>query len=121
SRTGYWASTSGTSSRISRRERALSRFNYGRKGGERLVEVEPAFEGGHRRIIRAWSALGERSLALRHYEEMARWLRNELQTDPDPVTQSLANDLRAHALHRTAASRHALDRQVARTAPYPVP
>ena len=62
--------------------------------GLRVVEIEPIFEEGHRRVMRAWSALGERNLALKHYHDFARWLHTEIEVEPDPTTQALALTLR---------------------------
>lgn len=61
--------------------------------GMRAVEIEPLFEEGHRRVIRAWTALGDRSLALRHYQRLERALREEADADPDPSTRALADAL----------------------------
>lgn len=58
--------------------------------GQRLTALEPIFEEGHRRAMRAWAATGERALALQHYERFAAWLREELEEEPDPRTEALA-------------------------------
>lgn len=54
--------------------------------GSRAVEIEPLFEEGHRKVIRAWTALGDRALALRHYQRLKQSLREEAGADPDPST-----------------------------------
>jgi DNA-binding SARP family transcriptional activator len=59
----------------------------------RAVEIEPLFQAGHRRVMRAWDALGERAFALRHYGALERTLRTELGTLPDPCTRALAAQL----------------------------
>ena len=66
--------------------------------GERSVEIEPFWERGQRRVMRAWHELGERNRALRHYEKFAAWLARELEEDPDPETQALAERLRTARL-----------------------
>jgi DNA-binding SARP family transcriptional activator len=59
----------------------------------RAVEIEPLFQAGHRRVMRAWDALGERALALRHYHALERTLRTEVGTLPDPCTRAVAAQL----------------------------
>lgn len=63
--------------------------------GHRLIEIEPMSQEAHRRVMRAWSALGERALAVRHYRQFERWLRDELGELPDPATRALFNQLRS--------------------------
>jgi DNA-binding SARP family transcriptional activator len=69
-------------------ERALA-------AAQRVVELEPAAESGHRRIMRAWSALGHRVRALQHYDRLVAWLIAEFETDPEPETAALAEQLRS--------------------------
>lgn len=76
--------------------------------GERSVEIDPFWERGQRRMMRAWHELGERNRALRHYEKFAAWLARELDEEPDPETRALAERLRnaprlpAVAVHTSA-------------------
>jgi len=63
--------------------------------GERAVEIDPVWEQGHRRVMRALAARGERNAALRHYQRFEAWLAEEVGGDPDPDTRSLAGQLRA--------------------------
>lgn len=65
--------------------------------GRRLVSVEPIFEEGHRRIMRAWYALGARNLAAEHYDRLRGWLRTEIGAEPDPRTRALARELEIEA------------------------
>jgi DNA-binding SARP family transcriptional activator len=60
----------------------------------RAVEIEPLFQAGHRSVMRAWDALGERAFALRQYGTLERRLRSEVGTAPDPCTRALAAQLR---------------------------
>jgi DNA-binding SARP family transcriptional activator len=62
--------------------------------GQRAVELDPASEPGHRRVMRAWNALGHRVRALQHYERLAEWVAAEFETDPEPETEELAEQLR---------------------------
>jgi DNA-binding SARP family transcriptional activator len=68
-------------------ERALA-------AGQRAVELDPASEPGHRRVMRVWNALGHRARALQHYERLAEWVAAEFETDPEPETAELAEQLR---------------------------
>jgi DNA-binding SARP family transcriptional activator len=65
--------------------------------GERSVQIDRVWEGGHRRVMRALLERGERNLALRHYREFARWLTYEVGGHPDPETAALADLIRASA------------------------
>lgn len=62
--------------------------------GQRAVDLDPASEPGHRRVMRAWNALGHRVRALQHYERLAEWVAAEFETDPEPETAELAEQLR---------------------------
>jgi DNA-binding SARP family transcriptional activator len=59
----------------------------------RAVEIEPLFQAGHRSVMRAWDALGERAFALRQYRALERKLRADVGTAPDPCTRALAAQL----------------------------
>lgn len=72
----------------------LGRHGMALQLAARLLEIEPLAESAHRRVMRAWAALGERAMALRHYHQLARTLRREEGLDPDPATQALAAELR---------------------------
>lgn len=65
--------------------------------GERAVEIDPVWEQGHRRVMRALAARGERNHALRHYLRLETYLREEVGGRPDPDTRALAEQLRAPA------------------------
>ncbi|HEX2080088.1 MAG TPA: BTAD domain-containing putative transcriptional regulator [Longimicrobium sp.] len=62
---------------------------------EREVQIDPVWEQGHRRLMRAMAARGERNRALRHYQAFAEWLAQEVGARPDPETHALAEHLRA--------------------------
>lgn len=65
--------------------------------GQRAVELDPASEPGHRRIMRAWNALGHRVRALQHHDRLAEWLAAEFETDPEPETADLVERLRCRS------------------------
>lgn len=67
------------------------------KLAEKAVRIDPLAENARRRLMRAWAALGERNIALRHYHDFALWLREEIGAEPDPDTRALAEQLRAEA------------------------
>lgn len=62
---------------------------------ERAVQIDPVWEEGHRRLMRAQAARGERNRALRHYQAFEAWLDAEVGAEPDPETRALAEQLRA--------------------------
>lgn len=61
---------------------------------ERAVHIDPLWEEGHRRIIRALHRLGETPSAIRHFDRHAAWLLRELGTACEPATARLAESLR---------------------------
>ena len=62
---------------------------------QRVVLRDPLREDAQRRLMAAWWQLGQRSRALRHYEGLAKLLRSELDTSPEPETVALYESLRA--------------------------
>ena len=71
----------------------LGRWDAALQLGLRLIEIEPMSQQAQRRVMRAWSALGERALAVRHYRQFERWLRDEWSELPDPATRALFDEL----------------------------
>jgi DNA-binding SARP family transcriptional activator len=63
--------------------------------GQREVEIDPYHETGHRRVMRALDALGERNRALLHYAQYAAFVRREMDLAPQSETTALADALRA--------------------------
>lgn len=45
--------------------------------------------------MRSWRALGERAMALRHYDRMCEWLKSDISADPDSASQALARSIRS--------------------------
>ncbi len=56
---------------------------------ERAVQLEPALEDAHARLMRLSTLTGRRQQALRQYRRLRDTLRRELDVAPDPATQSL--------------------------------
>lgn len=71
----------------------LGRHGMALQLATRLLEIEPLSEAAHRRVMRAWAALGERAMAVRHYHQLERALREE-RLEPDPATRALVAELR---------------------------
>lgn len=63
--------------------------------GRRGCELEPDQESGWRRLITMQDRLGDRSAALRTYDDLAARLRREFDADPSAETAALAAQLRA--------------------------
>ena len=91
----------------------LAQWDAALQLGHRLIQIEPMSQEAHRRVMRAWSALGERALAVRHYRQFERWLRDELGESPDPATRALFDELHSGE----SASRLAPDNDSARPHP----
>jgi LuxR family maltose regulon positive regulatory protein len=62
--------------------------------GQLIVGRDPGDEAGHRWLIRAYAALGNRSQALRQYEVCEQRLREEFGVAPSDETRSLIEELR---------------------------
>lgn len=63
--------------------------------GQREAEIDPYHETGHRRVMRALDALGERNRALLHYAQYAAFVRREMGLAPQSETTALADALRS--------------------------
>lgn len=64
-----------------------------RRMAEAIVEAEPLDEPGHRLLIRALDASGDRAGALQHYETLRRQLRETLGITPSRDTEDLFLEL----------------------------
>jgi DNA-binding SARP family transcriptional activator/predicted ATPase len=67
----------------------------------RRVALDPLDETAQRRLMRAYHQAGQRGAALRQYDEVVRLLRAELDTDPEPETVRLAEEIRTQASPNT--------------------
>ena len=61
--------------------------------GQRLVQRDPGDEAGHRWLIRAHAALGNRGQALRQYRACEEALREEFDVEPSAETRALLAEL----------------------------
>jgi DNA-binding SARP family transcriptional activator len=59
------------------------------RSGRTLIQRSPYHEGGHRLLMEALAARGNKAQALLVYDELRRRLREELGTAPSPQTQEL--------------------------------
>jgi DNA-binding SARP family transcriptional activator len=66
--------------------------------GARILRLDRASERTHRRLMRAYSAAGNRTAALRQYQRCAAALRQELGVQPGQRTQALYDQIRADNL-----------------------
>ena len=59
----------------------------------RLVDLDPWREDGHRRLMHFLAQTGQRPAALAHFERLQATLRNELDTDVEPETRRLRDEI----------------------------
>ncbi len=56
---------------------------------ERIVARDPYQEEAHREIMRVYAEMGQRAAAIKHYQELEEFLRQDLGVEPMPETQAL--------------------------------
>jgi predicted ATPase/DNA-binding SARP family transcriptional activator len=62
-----------------------------------VVVREQLDETAHRGLMRTWARTGERARAVRHYDRLVAFLRDELDCDPEPETVGVRDSLRGGA------------------------
>ena len=67
----------------------------GRGGVPPGIGHEPLNETAHRELMSCWERLGETARAIRHYEELAETLQDQLGVPPSAETTALYGRLRA--------------------------
>lgn len=80
-----------------RRSTAMGDWEAALTHAQRAVTVDPHAEQSHRRVMRAQLELGRVRDALTTYQRCRRWLRSDLDLEPDTATAALAQ--RAKRLH----------------------
>ncbi|MBI5959506.1 MAG: AAA family ATPase [Chloroflexi bacterium] len=60
----------------------------------RLIEYDPFQEVAHRALMTAYASTGDRSAALRQYQQCVQILRDDMGADPLPETTQLYEDIR---------------------------
>ena len=61
---------------------------------EKLLELEPYDEEGHRLLMRAHHESGDHALAVRHYQALEAMLHRDLGAEPEPATRELYQRIR---------------------------
>ncbi|MDE2431135.1 MAG: hypothetical protein KGM99_20630, partial [Burkholderiales bacterium] len=80
--------------RLANKYQAIAQFDKALEYAHRFCELEPWNEDGHRRVMRLYSANGQPSTALSHFDSCVRMLKSELGVTPSPQTQLLAEQIR---------------------------
>lgn len=65
------------------------------EAGRRWLSLDPLHEPAHQQLIELYALAGQRSAALRQYQECERILRDELGLEPQPETRALYERIRA--------------------------
>ncbi len=73
---------------------ATGDYDAGIEFGVRVLRGDPARERTHRRLMRIYYLQGNRTLALRQYQQCLESLRNELDVKPSRATQRLYEHIR---------------------------
>jgi len=79
------------------------------EAARQAVRFDPGNEPGTRRLMRLLAASGDRSGALRAYQELAAWFARELEAAPSAETEELAEQLREMAPVRQASRDRVVD------------
>lgn len=73
--------------------------------GRRWLAQDPLRESAHRHLMQGYARAGQRSAALRQYDECVRLLKAELHTAPEEETTSLYQAIRAGPIGEETAQR----------------
>jgi predicted ATPase/DNA-binding SARP family transcriptional activator len=76
---------------------AAGRYQAAVTAFRRAIEHEPLNESAHRELMACWEQLGETARAVRHYEELATRLRDEVGVPPAAETTALYERLAGRA------------------------
>jgi DNA-binding SARP family transcriptional activator len=71
----------------------LEKWEEALKFAQCAVSIDPFDEEAHRRIMRAWAGLGQKSKAIKHHEQFAEMLRKELDETPDHQTETVRREI----------------------------
>ena len=80
---------------IGRLQVAAGRYQAAAAAFRRVIGHEPLNESAHRELMSCWARLGETARAIRHYEELAGTLQDQLGAAPSAETTALYERLRA--------------------------
>ncbi|MGD8699471.1 MAG: AAA family ATPase, partial [Gemmatimonadales bacterium] len=79
-----------------------------RRQAERLVQLDPFDEAAHAELMRALWMLGDRAVALEHFESLKRVLADELHAGPSKETAGLAERIRQRPVRGSWTTRRLL-------------
>ncbi len=74
---------------VGRSQAAAGRYQAAVTAFRRAIEHEPLNESAHRELMTCWERLGETARAVRHYEQFAALLRDEVGVPPAAETTEL--------------------------------
>jgi TolB-like protein/DNA-binding SARP family transcriptional activator len=78
---------------------AKSQTGYAAIGtAQRLLQLDPLREATHRLLMRLYAAMGQRSQALRQYQQCRDALQRELQASPDAETERVHRQIQDDAV-----------------------
>lgn len=89
---------------VARLHEARGEYSPALAASRRIIEVEPADEAAHVRLMRLYALTGRRSLALRQYRQLVIALARELDETPDPPTQELFEAIKRGSLSSELSS-----------------
>ena len=81
---------------IGRLQAAAGRYQAAVTAFRRVIAHEPLNESAHRELMRCWERLGETARAVRHYEQLAGMLRDQVGVPPAAETTALYQRLAGH-------------------------
>jgi DNA-binding SARP family transcriptional activator len=73
----------------------VARFDACAEAARLVVRTDDLREEGHRLLMTSLARSGQVDEALRHYENLEVFLRQELGSEPEPETRRLAEQLRS--------------------------
>lgn len=76
-------------------ERDARRFAQAIDCAQAILKEDPLLEHVHRELMRCHVLMNDRAAALRHYDQLCRTLRAELNVEPTTETRALAHLLRS--------------------------
>ena len=92
--------------RLAQREEADGRLELAERWAHRAGVVSPYHERAAGRRIHLLDRLGDRAGALRAFEELRRYLREDLDVDPSPETLALVQTVRSRSGPEPPAAQH---------------
>jgi len=80
---------------LARRHRDIGELRRSAAATRKILDVQPAHETAHRRLMSTYAQLGQHHLAMRQFQDCIDVLRNELELAPAPETVALYRRIRA--------------------------